>query len=115
VDVDPAQTIWLDELHPPLARGRLRPAGSARDVFLHVDDVEGTIAALEPHVEVHRAADLFPEIGPRLRDRLADVCVLPPPGRMAWLRSAADIAVRFRGHHGGRTPEETRTYLAAVT
>ncbi len=115
VDVDPAETIWLDDLHPPLARMALRPAGSARDVFLHVDDVEGTIDALSEHVEVRRTEDLFPEIGPRLRERLAPVCVLPPPGRMAWLRSAAsDHSVRFRGHHGGRTPEETGTYLAAV-
>lgn len=115
VDVDPAVTLWLDDLHPPLRHLALRPAGSARDVFLHVDDVEGTLAALAPHVEVHRTADLLPDAGPRLRARLADLCVLPPPGRMAWLRTAADHGVSFRGHHGGRTPEETATYLAAVT
>jgi predicted AlkP superfamily pyrophosphatase or phosphodiesterase len=112
VDVDPGEIIWLDELHPPLAD--VRPAGSARDVFLHVDDVEGTLAALAPHIEVHRAADLFGELGPRLRDRLADLCVLPPAGHMAWIRGFADVAMRFRGHHGGRTPEEMRTYLAAL-
>jgi hypothetical protein len=110
--VDVAEVIWLDDLHPPLAG--LQPAGSARDVFLHVTDVDATIAALAPHVEVHRSEELFGEIGPRLRARLAPVCVLPPPGRMAWLRGAADLGTRFRGHHGGRTPEETRTYLAAL-
>lgn len=114
VDVDPATMIWLDDLHPPLAEMALRPAGSARDVFLHVDDVDATITALAPHVEVHRTEDLFPDPGPRLRERLAPVCVLPPPGRMAWLRSATDHAARFRGHHGGRTPEEAGTYLAAL-
>jgi len=50
----------------------------------------------------------------RLLERLATVCVLPPPGHMAWLRWASDLARDFRGHHGGRTPEETRTYLAAL-
>ena len=123
VDVDPAATLWLDELHPPLADLALRPAGSARDAFLHVPDeqVADTLAALAPHVEalpVSRllAEDAFgPDPGPRLLERLASVCVLPPPGRMAWLRSAPDSASsRFRGHHGGRTPEETRTYLAGL-
>ncbi len=116
VDVDPEQMIWLDDLHPPLRAMRLRPAGSARDVFLHVDDIEGTIAALSPHVETLATADMpeFAAAGPRLRERLAPVCVLPPPGRMAWLRSATDISSHFRGHHGGRTPEETSTYLARL-
>jgi hypothetical protein len=91
-------------------------------VFLHVpdEDVASTIAALAPHTEVHATADLLaegafgPDPGPRFLERLASVCVLPPAGRMAWLRWAADMAQNFRGHHGGRTPEETRTYLAAM-
>jgi len=122
VDVDPDAILWLDELHPPLAHLPLRPAGSARDVFLHVaeDEVAGTVDALAAHAEVHAVADLLaagafgPEVGPRLRERLATVCVLPGPGRMAWLRRAADPPTRFRGHHGGRTREETATYLAAL-
>ncbi|MEJ7891610.1 MAG: alkaline phosphatase family protein [Solirubrobacteraceae bacterium] len=120
IDVDPAAALWLDDLHPPLRDMRLRPAGSGRDVFLHVDDVESTVAALSPHVETHAVADLLAEdafgddVGPRLLERLGDVCVLPPPGRIAWLRTAADPAANFRGHHGGRTPEETQTYLAAL-
>ncbi len=122
VDVDPDATLWLDDLHPPLAKLDLRPAGSARDVFLHVPDaeIEGAVAALSPHVEVHPVADLLaqgafgPDPGPRLLERLGSVCVLPPPGRMAWMRWAADYGVRFRGHHGGRTPDESQTYLAAL-
>lgn len=122
IDVDPARTLWLDELHPPLARLDLRPAGSSRDVFLHVPaaDVEATVSALREHAEVHSTADLLaagafgPDPGPRLLERLATVCVLPAPGQMAWLRWASDLARDFRGHHGGRTPEETRTYLAAL-
>ena len=121
VDVDPQRTIWLDDLHPPLRALPLRPAGSARDVFLHVPDadVEATVAALGEHVETHAVADLvadgaFGDAGPRLRERLGTVCVLPPPGRMAWLREYTDVAAAFRGHHGGRTPEESRTYLARL-
>ena len=116
IDVDPAQMLWLDDLHPPLRELPQHPAGSARDVFLHVEDVEGTIAALSPHVETLATADMpeFAAAGPRLRDRLGSVCVLPPPGRMAWLQSAADHSRFFRGHHGGRTREEMSTYLARL-
>jgi hypothetical protein len=120
VDVDPDALIWLDDLHPPLRDLPLRPAGSARDVFLHVapEDVDGTVAALRAHdLEVHPTAGLLdagafgPDAGDRLRARLGSVCVLPPPDRLAWLRGARDFQCGFRGHHGGRTPEETRTWL----
>jgi hypothetical protein len=123
VDVDPRTTIWLDDLHPPLAGLELRPAGSSRDVFLHVPDreVDGVLAALRPHVEAVPVADLLADgafgrdVGPALLDRLGTVCVLPPPGRTAWLRSAVDVQKGFRGHHGGRTPDETRTWLGELT
>ena len=58
---------------------------------------------------VRRASELVAP-GPRL----ADVCVLPAPGRMAWLRSAADHATRFRGHHGGLHPDETDTWVGTL-
>jgi len=122
VDVDPSRTIFLDELHPSLAELELRPAGSARDVFLHVppEQVDETVAALEPHVEARRVAEMVDsglfgaEVGERLRRRLATVCVLPPPGVMAWLRSTPDQALQFRGHHGGRTADESQTWLGAL-
>lgn len=108
VDVDPERIIWLDDLDPALAR--VRPAGSGRDVFLHTTVSD----AVSEHLEVVRAEDLFTDPGPRLRARMAEVCVFPPPGRTAWIRCFADAATRFRGHHGGRTPEESQTYLAAI-
>ena len=60
------------------------------------------------------AAELFPDAGPRLLARLADVCVLPAPGRMAWLRSNPSHQLRFKGHHGGRTPEESETWVGIM-
>jgi hypothetical protein len=96
-------------------------AGSARDLFLHVPDdaVEETIASLREtlgdRAEVLPVAPLFPTAGPRLTARLAPICVLPAPGRMAWASSGADdIQLRFRGHHGGRTPEESTTFFGAL-
>ena len=60
------------------------------------------------------AADLFEDPGPRLRARLGDVCVLPAPGRMAWLEAHPSFQLRFKGHHGGRTQEESETWVGIM-
>jgi hypothetical protein len=118
--IDVAVTDFLDDLWPPLAEHLTQPvpAGSARDCFLHVRDPETVVgelsARLGERAEVHLAADLFPDAGPRLQARLADVCVLPAPGRMAWLRSKPSHQQRFKGHHGGRTPEESETWVGIM-
>ena len=106
-------------LWPPLTEHlRYGPAGSARDCFLHVTDPETVVgelaAALGERAEVRLAAELFPDAGPRLQARLADVCVLPAPGRMAWLRSHPSRQLRFKGHHGGLTPEESQTWIGMM-
>jgi predicted AlkP superfamily pyrophosphatase or phosphodiesterase len=122
VDVSPERIDYLDELWPQLA-GRLsleRPAGSGRDVFLHVreEHVEDVIRELATRLgdraRVAPAASLFGGIGPRLRKRLGQVVVLPAPGRQAWLRSAAANERWVMGQHGGLEPAETATYLAEV-
>lgn len=133
VDVDAARLDALDRIWQPLV-GRLRrdgrgrplpPAGSARDCFLHVQagaalEVAGALAErLDGRAEVHTVRALvadgaFGAVGPRLRARLADVCVLPAAGRMAWLAGFPGPERRFRGHHGGRTPEEMDTWVALL-
>lgn len=114
LDVD--VTDHLDLFWPELTRHLTRPpAGSARDLFLHVDDpelvVEELQRRLEHRAEVRLAHELFDRIGPRLSERLADVCVLPAPGRMVGLTSAPSPERRFKGHHGGLTPEESETWI----
>jgi predicted AlkP superfamily pyrophosphatase or phosphodiesterase len=122
VAVDPDRVDYLDALWPglPLTHG---PAGSSRDVFLHTDVPEELAAGLAERLgdraEVRLVADLeaegrFGAVGPRLRARLAEVCVLPVAGRTAWLRSHAGSAQRFRGHHGGLHPDETETWVGAL-
>ena len=126
IAVDPARVDYLDELWRDL-RALLRhgPAGSSRDVFLHTvpgataEVVAGLAERLGERAEVHDVADLvaagrFGAVGPRLRARLGDVCVLPAPGRTAWLRSAAGASQRFRGHHGGLHPDEMDTWVGAL-
>jgi hypothetical protein len=133
VDVDPGRVDALDTLWPPLLdrlrrdgrRRPLPPAGSARDCFLHVrpghaQEVAAALARrLEDRaqvclVEALVADGLFGAVGPRLRARLADVCVLPAPDRMAWLAAFPGPERLFRGHHGGLTAAERDTWLGTL-
>src|SRR4051794_3727043 len=122
LEVSPERLDELDVIWPPLpehlerdGRGRpLWPAGSARDCFLHVREPEHVVAELGARLgeraEVRLARELFPDAGPALLARLAGVCVLPAPGRMAWLPGFPSRERRFRGHHGGLTPAERETW-----
>jgi len=133
VRVHPATTVYVNERLPELARhlrggddGRpLAPAGSARDLFLHVlpghlDDVEwlledllGETAEVRP---THELIDegVFGAAGPRLRERIGEVVVLPKPGESVWWREPGRFDMRFRGHHGGLSPDEMFIPLAAL-
>jgi hypothetical protein len=126
VAVDPSRVDYMEDVLPEvghyLAHG---PAGSARDVFLHARpglaaELAGELRErLDGRADVVQvaeleAAGLFGDVGPRLRARLADVCVLPAAGRMAWLRSAAGVEQRFKGHHGGLDPDECDTWLGVM-
>jgi type I phosphodiesterase/nucleotide pyrophosphatase len=121
VDVSPDRVDYLDQLIPELEPILTAPpAGSARDLFLHVadDHVEQTIATIDATLgdrgHAVRSSTLFSTIGPRLASRLAPICVLPAPDRMTWLSTHADVERAFTGHHGGRTPEESTTFLATL-
>jgi hypothetical protein len=133
LDVDPATTIYVNEEWPELpsllarsTSGRvLAPAGSARDLFLHcreetVEEVLGGLARLVgERATVHRMADLVDAgflgtVGPRLRVRLPDVCVLPAPGETVWWRERHRFDMRFRGHHGGLSEDEAQTQVGAL-
>ncbi|HEY6761106.1 MAG TPA: alkaline phosphatase family protein [Baekduia sp.] len=114
IDVSPDS---LDLLDIPDAL----PAGSARDLFLHVseDRVDSTLSAINTTLGDHgtavRSSTLFPTPGPRLAARLAPICVLPAPGRMVWLRGHEDDPqLSFLGHHGGQTPEESTSFLGTL-
>jgi hypothetical protein len=134
IDVDPARTLFVNQLWPGIRahlrhdrRGRpLAPAGSARDLFLHTAPGarEHVVAILRDLLgaaaEVHATDDLVAEglfaapLGPRLRDRLGDVCVLPAPGETVWWRERGRFGMRFRGHHGGLTPDEAHTHVSSL-
>src|SRR4051794_32838227 len=114
--IDVGETDDLDVLWPPLLKHLTQePAGSARDLFLHVDDPELVLAELRRRIDgVHLALDLFPHAGRRLTERLGDVCVLPAPGRMVGLQAFPSPERRFKGHHGGLAPEEIETWVGIM-
>jgi predicted AlkP superfamily pyrophosphatase or phosphodiesterase len=131
--VHPATTVYVNERIPELVHhlrrggdGRpLAPAGSARDLFLHVlpghlDDVEwlledllGETAEVRP---THELMDegVFGAAGPRLRERIGEVVVLPKAGESVWWREPGRFDMRFRGHHGGLSADEMLIPLAAL-
>jgi hypothetical protein len=122
VDVSPERVDYLDDIWPqlPSLLSQPRPAGSSRDAFFHVRPgerdmvIEELSTRLGDRARVVASAELMPDPGPRLRDRVGDVIVLPAAGRQAWLRSAAANERWFRGQHGGLDPAETSTYLAEL-
>jgi hypothetical protein len=131
--ISPQRTAYVNVLAPaivPLLAGGadgkpLAPAGSARDLFLHVrpgevDEVVATLAsALEGIAEVHPVAELLDQgiFGPRpsaaLRARLAEVVCLPYADEAVYWLEPGRFEQRFNGQHGGLTPEEMDIPLIA--
>jgi hypothetical protein len=131
---EPDDAIYVNELWPgleplmrPNARGApIAPAGSPRDLFLHVrpeavDEVAGRLGELlDGRARVVRsdaliAEGLFgPEVSPRLRERVGEVAVLPVAGEEVWWHEPGRFEQKLRGHHGGLATAEALTYLAVL-
>ena len=130
--VDPARTVYVNGLWPGLAErletgadGKpLAPAGSCRDLFLHVRDghvdevctelgerLDGT-ADVVPVAELI-AEGIFSEPSPRLRSRLANVVVLPRYGEAVYWHEPGRFEQRLHGQHGGLSPQEMEIPLVA--
>lgn len=135
VTIDPGSTLYINLVAPELesmlersASGRpLAPAGSARDLFLHVrpDHVEEAVSRLRRMLGDRAQVRLTDELlgdgafGPlpddRLRARVGNVVVLPANGESVWWYEAERFIQRFRGHHGGLEPDELHVPFAALT
>ncbi|MDX6573289.1 MAG: hypothetical protein QOC86_2445 [Gaiellales bacterium] len=134
VATDPEHCVYVNERCPQLvpllrrgADGRpLAPAGSARDLFLHVregalDDAVGLLEQLfGDDAWVVRTAQLGddgifgPRISARFRERVGEIAVLPRAGVEAWWREPGLFEQDKRGHHGGLEPAEAETWLGAL-
>lgn len=135
--VVPEQTIYVNE-HLPALEGMVRrgagglalaPAGSSRDLFLHiqperVDDAVAllrSLPALQGRAEVWTTrelaeAGLFGATSEAFWRRVGDVVVLPYEGQLVWWRddSLPKNAQEFHGHHGGLSPQEMTIPLIAL-
>jgi predicted AlkP superfamily pyrophosphatase or phosphodiesterase len=127
IEVDPKSTYYLNKQIPGIeryfqksAKGRpLVPAGSPRDMFLHVKDeyVDEAIRVLQQclagRAEVYRTQELLAqhffglhEPAPVLLARLGNVVILPYHRETVWWYEEGRFDMHFHGHHGGLLPEE---------
>jgi hypothetical protein len=130
--VDPARTVYVNELWPGLAErletgadGKpLAPAGSCRDLFLHVREghVDEVCAGLGERldgvadvipVDELVAEGIFAEPSRRLRERLAKVVVLPRHGEAVYWHERGRFEQDLLGQHGGLSPQEMEIPLVA--
>lgn len=130
--VDPERTCYLNKRLPEIKRylktskkgNLLVPAGSARDMFLHVkeEQFDEALSYLQRQLAgiagVYRTEDLLKqhffglqEPSPALLSRLGNIVILPYKMETVWWYETGKFDMHFYGHHGGLLPEEMETPL----
>jgi len=132
-EVDPKTTTYLntearftgfEKFIKTNRRGKLLvPAGSARDMFLHIhddmlDEAQSFLAQrLEDRADVVTTESLITdgyfgdEVSSRFRERVGNLVILPYRYESVWWYEKDKFEQRFYGHHGGLTPQEMETVL----
>jgi len=127
VEVDPRRTYYLNKQSAGIEqylqtnrKGKLLvPAGSARDMFLHVKEerMDEALTLLQRHLqgkaEVYRTEQLVIEhfFGPaqpskEFMARVGNLVILPYQNESVWWYEGGKFEMHYLGHHGGLTPEE---------
>jgi hypothetical protein len=135
IAIDPATTIYLNQrfpqLLPYLATNRagqpLAPAGSSRDMFLHIKDAYLDQAhaflqqALAGRAEIYRVQELsdqgfFGTTSPSaaFMSRVGNLVILPYQHETVWWYEAGRFEQKFYGSHGGLSREEMETLLLVL-
>jgi hypothetical protein len=133
VDINPHATVFLntdphfDGVQRFIKTNRsgqlLVPAGSPRDMFLHIkddllDEAQAYFARrFEGKADVVKVDSLIEEgyfgaeISQRFRERVGNVVILPYEGESVWWYEKNKYEQQFYGHHGGLTSQEMETVL----
>ncbi len=131
--ISPERTSYVNVVWPELAGHLalgadglpLAPAGSARDLFLHVlaerlDEVVAELGRrLAGRADVERVESLVEaglfgaSVSEALRARLANLVVLPHEGEAAWWFEPGRFEQRFHGQHGGLSADEIEIPLVS--
>lgn len=127
VSVDPQTTIYLNKELPALSKmiktngkGQLLvPAGSCRDLFLHIqkDKISEAHSLLSKHLEgkaeCYLVQDLIQEgffgskpVSELFRQRVGDICILPYEKESVWWYEKGRFEQHFYAAHGGLTRKE---------
>lgn len=127
IEVSPQTTFYLNREIPGIehylrtnqAGAPLVPAGSARDLFLHVKEelldeaIDLLQRSLAGRAEVYRTSELIAENlfgstrpSSAFLARVGNVVILPYARETVWWFETGRFAMHFQGHHGGMTPEE---------
>jgi predicted AlkP superfamily pyrophosphatase or phosphodiesterase len=133
VDIDPHTTIFLNTnprfsgvqhfLKANRSEQLLVPAGSPRDMFLHIkddllDEAQSFLSTrVEGKADVVKVNSLIDdgyfglEISPRFRERVGNLVILPYQHESVWWYEKNKYEQQFYGHHGGLTALEMETVL----
>ncbi|NES86201.1 MAG: alkaline phosphatase family protein [Moorea sp. SIO2B7] len=135
IEVSPQTTIYLNQILPQLQsfmktnsqNKPLVPAGSPRDMFLHIQEeyLEHTYELLSKNLTnkamVYRTKTLIDEgyfgsgnISQLLRNRLGNLVILPYKQETVWWYVPNRFEQLNFGHHGGLSCEEMETVLLAL-
>ena len=127
IEVDPRRTFYLNkhssEIEQYLQRNQggklLVPAGSARDMFLHVKEerIDEAVVLLQKRLadiaEVYYTEQLVAqhffgssEPSKEFLARVGNVVILHYKHETVWWYEEGKFDMHFKGHHGGLTPEE---------
>jgi len=135
IAIDPATTIYLNQRFPQLlpylatnqAGQPLAPAGSSRDMFLHIQDAYLDQAhaflqqALAGRAEIYRVQHLIDQgffgtthPSAAFLSRVGNLVILPYQHETVWWYEAGRFEQKFYGSHGGLIREEMETLLLVL-